>query len=221
MGKRRYRRKVTKFDQMVGTMILGGIILYAIYKKIVQVLNDFFNHLVNQAQQLSVINWILIAIIIFSSIFLIVMFIQRNQRRNSRYLQEQAIYRVLRDAEYEKLMNMTSRDFERFVADLFISQGYEAELTPPTGDGGKDVILKKNGAVSIVECKRYSQHNKVSVTAIQKFHSAVIDCKAKEGFFVTTSFFTQPAMNYCRDKPIKLVDLPRLMEMIHDAKARK
>ena len=113
---------------------------------------------------------------------------------------------------------MDPYDFEKYVDDLFMIRGYEVELTPRTGDGGKDIILNKDGVIRLVECKRYNENHKVSRPAIQKFHSALIDMNAKEGFFVTTSYFTQPAMDYTLNKPIRLIAIPLLIEMIEDTK---
>jgi restriction endonuclease Mrr len=58
----------------------------------------------------------------------------------------------------------------------------------------------------------------VSRPEIQKFHSAIIDMNAKEGYFVTTDYFSGPASNYVLDKTIRLVDLPRLLDLIEEVK---
>ncbi|WP_085522699.1 restriction endonuclease [Tuberibacillus sp. Marseille-P3662] len=47
----------------------------------------------------------------------------------------------------------------------------------------------------MVECKR-NNVQKVTRPQIQQFHSAIIDSKAKEGFFVTTNDFTSKAYSY-------------------------
>jgi restriction endonuclease Mrr len=138
--------------------------------------------------------------------------------KNEKIKQEQARYRVMRNAEYQRLVTMSPSDFEKYVADLFTLMGYETETTPITGDGGKDIILRNGQEISLVECKRYNENNKVSRPEIQKFHSALVDMNAKEGYFVTTSYFTQPAMNYSIDKSIKLIDFPRLIKMVEELK---
>jgi HJR/Mrr/RecB family endonuclease len=121
--------------------------------------------------------------------------------------------RVILDSEAKKLKAMHFTQFEKYVADLFSIRGFEATDTPPSGDGGKDVILKKGNDIFIVECKRYNAP-KVTRPDVQKFHSAIMDMNAKEGYYVTTGYFTKPAMEYVLDKPIRLIDFPRLMEMV-------
>jgi restriction endonuclease Mrr len=53
---------------------------------------------------------------------------------------------------------------------------------------------------------------------VQKFHSAIIDMNAIEGYFVTTGQFTKPATEYVTNKPIHLIDLPKLLDLIDEIK---
>ncbi|PWW26636.1 restriction system protein [Cytobacillus oceanisediminis] len=218
MGKRRYRRRSSKVQSNIEWLILGAIALYAIYKTVLESIQNFIINVRYYIQTFSALDWLYITIIITSLICLIYIFLNNQSNNRTKIKQEQAKLRVLRDSEYFKLMEMTSYDFEKFVANLYLAKGFDVELTPRTGDGGKDIILRKNNEIYLVECKRYNEKNKVSRPEIQKFHSALMDMDAKEGFFITTSYFTQPASTYSINKPIKLVDLPRLIELIEEAK---
>lgn len=108
---------------------------------------------------------------------------------------------------------MTPTQFEHYIADVFRLQGYEATVTKQTGDGGKDIILKKNGVTTLVECKLYTT-TKVGRRDIQIFHSAIIDTDAEEGFIITTGSFAKTAVNYVKDKPIKLINSEDLIGML-------
>lgn len=44
-------------------------------------------------------------------------------------------------------------DFEWLCAEMFESIGYTSRLTPPTNDGGYDILLRSNAGTAIVECK--------------------------------------------------------------------
>ncbi|MFE4525761.1 restriction endonuclease [Cytobacillus firmus] len=113
----------------------------------------------------------------------------------------------------ENLKQMHWHQFEAFIRQLYDFRGYEAALTPATCDGGKDIILLKDKVISIVECKRYNSP-KVTRPDIQKFHSAILDTKAQKGYFVTTGEFTKPAVAYCEDKPIELINGEQLVKLI-------
>ncbi|MFI8577548.1 restriction endonuclease [Rossellomorea aquimaris] len=217
MGKRKSRR-VSKSKSNIENMVIAVIIIYGLYKVILIKAQEVFVRISSKIENITPTEWLLF--IVFLTLIIVLLYVSINNINvnKKRTLQEEAKYRIIKKNEYEKLLRMNPTEFERYVADLFTALGYKAELTPVTGDGGKDIILRKNNMVAIVECKRYNEKNKVSRPDIQKFHSALLDTNAIEGFFVTTSYFTEPAMKYTVDKPIKLININRLMEMIEDVK---
>lgn len=105
--------------------------------------------------------------------------------------------------------------FEALCAELFEKMGYIAQLTPPTNDGGYDIILTKNGEKSIVECKCYSAENKIGRPLIQKLVGANEVVGASHLVFVTTSSFTNEATVYAHSVGVELLsgtDLFRLLK---------
>lgn len=112
--------------------------------------------------------------------------------------------------------HLSPRQFEFFVAELFKLQGYNAIVTPPTSDGGKDIILKdKYGAISFVECKRYSKDNCVGREICQKLLGAVYMCNAQEGIIVTTGKVHQNA--YIVEQQVdnlRIIDGSGILEMM-------
>nr|WP_257148037.1 restriction endonuclease [Bacillus thuringiensis] len=63
-------------------------------------------------------------------------------------------------ANREYLEKMDPRKFEYLIADLFNSRGYQAQVTPGSNDGGKDIILWKDDEVKFVEVKRYTKESR-------------------------------------------------------------
>ncbi|WP_262495627.1 restriction endonuclease [Paenibacillus sp. B2(2019)] len=82
-----------------------------------------------------------------------------------------------------------------------------------SGDGGKDIILRSDNEVRLVECKRYTT-TEVGRPDIQKFHSAMIDCNAVEGFYITTGQFTKQALECTENKSIQTVNGEQLLNLI-------
>ncbi len=120
----------------------------------------------------------------------------------------------------EYLLNLNPYDFEKEVAKMFEKNGFETTVTPKTNDGGKDIILKKNGKVYLVECKRYNTENKVGRESLQKFFAAIYEFSAEGGYFITTSDFTTSAYAYPKaiNNKIKLINgakLTNAMEKIY------
>lgn len=105
------------------------------------------------------------------------------------------------------------REFEELVADLFGKIGGTCTLTPPSRDGGKDIIVKLNGEKYFVECKLFSKDNKVGRPLIQKLAGVVATEKAA-GIFVTTSSYTESAIEYAKKASIDLWDFDRLSKII-------
>ena len=107
---------------------------------------------------------------------------------------------------------ISPREFEVIVGKLFVAQGYEVEQTPYVNDGGKDLIVKKNGIVYFVECKQHSDSNSVGRPLLQKLVGAMHG-QASKGFFVTTSTFANTAYSYAKEANIELIDQNKLMEL--------
>ncbi|GAA2918187.1 hypothetical protein GCM10010443_93220 [Actinoplanes cyaneus] len=98
----------------------------------------------------------------------------------------------------------TGNDFEHLLAMYFEAVGAnKVKVTPPTNDGGKDIIFYLDKKKHIVECKRFLNGG-IGRPMIQQFHSAIIDERADAGMFVTTSYFTREAQIYAAKHGILL-----------------
>ena len=121
--------------------------------------------------------------------------------------------RNLKATSLEELMQMTPYQFESFMADYFKGEGFVVQQTKKTNDGGKDLILHKNGQLYYVEVKRYSRGNGIQRPLIQKLVGACYPAKAK-GIFVTTSYFSKGAIDEARRSNVQLIDGQRLMKLL-------
>jgi len=121
-----------------------------------------------------------------------------------------------------ELFNLTSREFEEFMAQLYNKLGYNVELTKTTRDGGKDIILRKpdilGDMVFYVECKQYDSKNKVGIDIIQRFAGIIEMDKINGGIIATTSFFSKDAKDWIMEKDlncrIQMHDFDRLKDML-------
>jgi HJR/Mrr/RecB family endonuclease len=227
MARRRYRnrrsyhsRRSSGGELLITFLVFIGIIFYQIYLNI----KEAFIHFKQYVISLSPLDWLGYILTLSTVIFLYIYVSKWNKKRQLKVEQQQheehqlkIKEKVIIDGIKENLLTMHHTEFEHFIAKLFSLKGFEATVTPPSGDGGKDVILKKAGQLMVVECKRYNSP-KVTRPDVQKFHSAVIDMKATEGYFVTTGQFTKPAIEYVTDKPIHLIDLLKLLDLIEEIK---
>ncbi|WP_176330250.1 restriction endonuclease [Oceanobacillus rekensis] len=196
------RGRIKKSNLLLYLMLFTGFLLIAAFYQIVLLLSS-----------LSIVGWLIIGIVITGIIL-----IRRNLKQKRERKEKEERCKVLeRQGNLNQLRKMPFRQFEIYVCDLFRQMGYDAHVTPPTGDGGKDIMIYRDDYFAIAECKRFGEGTKVTRPQIQKFHSAIIDCKAEKGYFVTTGEFTKHAISYVLDKPIILVNGSRLVEIIEEA----
>jgi restriction system protein len=123
--------------------------------------------------------------------------------------------------------------FERLVVDLLVKMGYGGSRTDAgraigkTGDGGIDGVIDQDqlGLDRIyLQAKRYDPENAVGEPDIQKFCGSLGAKKASKGVFLTTSYFTKPAIEFAERHPYKVVlingdELARLM-ILHSVDVR-
>ncbi len=133
-------------------------------------------------------------------------------------------------ADDQLLGEITSREFEQIVAEVFKSKGYEVDLTKRTRDGGKDIIAIHTDSLGIrnkyfIECKCYSESNKISVDVVRALYGVK---KTKDGpnkaIVVTTSTFTSDARKFVENEAssvwdLSLVDREQLLQWLNEYKS--
>lgn len=108
---------------------------------------------------------------------------------------------------------MSGKEFERFVGErIFRKLGYSVEYTPDTGDGGIDLILRKQGEVTAVQCKRYAKP--VAIEEVYAFNGALHKGGYARGYFITTSRFSVQTREWVKGTNIALIDGDRLREWL-------
>jgi restriction system protein len=118
-----------------------------------------------------------------------------------------------------ELYELNSRQFERLVERLFSNMGYETELTPPRGDGGRDVIARRtepgNQQHVLIECKRHER--KIGVKDVRALLGIVSNEHASRGIIVAASHFTEGAKKLAQENHrIELIDGLRLVVMLNE-----
>ena len=116
----------------------------------------------------------------------------------------------------EQLRALKPYQFEEFIADLFRRRGYSTKTVGRSHDGGIDVLAYKEGKQNYIQCKKFITRT-VRVGDTRDFYGAIVDkLKGGRGFFVTTNYFTQEAIDFCKGKPIVLIDGKELVDKIRE-----
>lgn len=109
-------------------------------------------------------------------------------------------------------------DFEKEVGRLYQRLGFQVSMTPTTGDGGVDLLLRKDGRLTVVQCKAHQK--KVPIGVARELAAAMRDFKADAAIIACLEGVTKPVRDYIQDKPIHIVDLDDLIRMHQEAQSR-
>lgn len=135
----------------------------------------------------------------------------------------QKINETLADDLIEQVKKCSPAFFEKMVVELLVKIGYggtlkeAGKIVGKSGDGGIDGIIKEDKLgldVIYIQAKRWD--SVIGRPEIQKFAGALLGQKARKGIFITTSYFTQDAIDYIKniDSKIVLIDGQRLTELM-------
>jgi restriction system protein len=106
------------------------------------------------------------------------------------------------------LLDLNPYEFEHLVANLFGQMGLESKLTRSSKDGGVDCVAFDSrpvlGGKVVIQAKRYK--NVVGVSAVRDLYGTMMNEGANKGILVTTSGYGPDAYEFCKDKPIELID---------------
>lgn len=92
---------------------------------------------------------------------------------------------------------LSPREFEKIIAELFKKLGYEVELTKQTRDSGVDIYIAKKTDLGkflfLVECKHYAPNRPVGIEVIRNMYGVLGMNKRKPtgGIIATTSHFAK------------------------------
>ena len=132
---------------------------------------------------------------------------------------------ALRTDLLTRILEQTPAFFERVIVDLLVVMGYggshenAALRLGKSGDGGIDGVVDEDrlGLDRIyVQAKRYAPHVSVGRPEIQGFVGSLVGLGASKGVFVTTSSFSNPAVEFARglQQRVILIDGARLSDLM-------
>lgn len=124
-------------------------------------------------------------------------------------------------ASIDRIRDLSWQDFERLVAEAYRRQGYRVTERGGSGaDGGIDIELRAKDKTLVVQCKRWKTRT-AGVELVRELYGAMVGEHAHAAIFVTSGRYTPDAIDFARDKPIKLVDGDELASMLKDVQAKR
>jgi restriction system protein len=133
-----------------------------------------------------------------------------------RFVEETDVLSALDDRP--NLMELSPKEFEGLITNLFGKMGLETRQTQASRDGGVDCVAYDNrpifGGKVIVQAKRYK--NTVGVSAVRDLFGTVQNEGASKGILVTTSGYGAASFDFASGKPLELLDGSNLLALLED-----
>jgi hypothetical protein len=108
-------------------------------------------------------------------------------------------------------LGLPGLQFERELAKIYDRLGYQVQLTPASGDGGVDLVLKRDGKTSIVQCK--ATRKPVGPSVARELYGTLIETGADEAILASVGGCTPALREFIRDKPMRVLGIDDLIEM--------
>ena len=112
---------------------------------------------------------------------------------------------------YDHWMSLSGIEFERQLGILYRQRGYRVESTTTSGDEGIDLILRKNGKTTVVQCK--SHQKPVGPAIARELFGSMVAFRADDAILACTGGFTRGVKEFVRGKPITLISASELARM--------
>jgi restriction system protein len=122
------------------------------------------------------------------------------------------------------LLDLTPKEFEAFIQNLFAKMGFDTKLYQASGDGGIDCVAYDphpiTGGKFIVQAKLYTRT--VAPTHVRDLWGTVQHEGATKGIMITTSGYGPDSYKFAGGKPLNLIDGSGLLALCqqHDIPAR-
>jgi restriction system protein len=122
------------------------------------------------------------------------------------------------------LLELTPKEFEAFIQNLFAKMGFDTKLYQASGDGGIDCVAYDphpiTGGKFIVQAKLYTRT--VQPTHVRDLWGTVQHEGATKGIMITTSGYGPDSYRFAAGKPLNLIDGSGLLSLCqqHNIPAR-
>ena len=218
------REMVSRVEHRLGTLALGcGAVAFLGF--------FIFIYLSNQNLGLAIVasmffgscfvalTSVLLALLLVAASRLLLPRYVEAQRALKRFEQFNQALRVFqteqRRRERAYWLALSPLEFEVEVATVFGKLGIRSTPTRHSGDEGIDIHLEDHTSCAIVQCKRYK--NPASPALVRELYGALTAAGADRGVLVCTGGFTSGVRKFAHGKPIELIDLDGLLQLVETA----
>ncbi|WP_197321091.1 restriction endonuclease [Saccharomonospora sp. NB11] len=118
------------------------------------------------------------------------------------------------------LVDLSAKEFEHFIQNLFTRMGFDTKVFRADGDGGVDCVAFDpspiTGGKFVIQAKRYTKT--VQPAAVRDLYGTVQHEGATKGILITTAGFGPSSHEFANGKPLQLIDGTGLLALCHQHK---
>jgi restriction system protein len=120
----------------------------------------------------------------------------------------------------ESIRGLTWTAFEGLVSEAYRRRGFNVEqLLSGGADGGIDLILRKDGETTLVQCKQW-RNAAVGVPIVREIFGVLVHESATRAVIITSGHFTREAEAFAAGKAMVLIEGEQLLEMVRDVQTK-
>ena len=116
------------------------------------------------------------------------------------------------------LLELTPKEFEHFIQNLFARINFDTKIFKADGDGGVDCVAYDptpiRGGKYVIQAKLYNRT--VDPTHVRDLYGTMMSEGAKSGILITTSGYGPSSYEFASGKPLQLIDGPGLLALCHE-----
>ena len=118
--------------------------------------------------------------------------------------------------DLDSIRDLGWKEFEELVGEAYLRKGYHVVENQGAGpDGGIDLVLRKLGMTTLIQCKHWKTM-KVGVKVVRELFGVMTAKGAERGIVIVSGEFTKEAVSFAESNSIELVNGPRLLAMISE-----
>lgn len=114
----------------------------------------------------------------------------------------------------ETVDSMNGFEFEKLLKLLFEKMEYKVTHTKLSGDQGADLVLDRQGDLTVVQAKR--SNSRISNDAIQEVVASIRYYNAQRGMVITNNEFSKSAIELAKSNNVILLPRNELEKLIND-----
>jgi hypothetical protein len=132
--------------------------------------------------------------------------------QHERYLQDLRAYQEWERRTREQFwLELSGHRFEKELARVFRYHGYEARVTPGSGDKGVDIILQRAGRTTLVQCKR--NRNPVGPAVARELYGTLRHMNADDAILAVVGGVTPGVHEFFSGKPMRVMGLDEIVRL--------